>query len=59
LKEMVLAGDALSMGGDDFPAEETGVVSIPVRGPDENKPATEIIIVCLGGSGPTRRLGRM
>jgi hypothetical protein len=48
LKEMVFIGDALFPGGNDYPAEEAGVVSIPVRGPRETKPVTKAIIACLG-----------
>jgi len=33
LKEMMFIGGALFVGGNDYPAEEAGVVSIPVRGP--------------------------
>src|SRR6185437_649353 len=47
LKEMIFIGDALFAGGNDYPAEEAGVVSIPVRGPSETKPVTEAIIACL------------
>jgi phosphomannomutase len=49
LKEMIFIGDALFVGGNDYPALEVGVVSIPVRGPQETKPVTEAIIACLGG----------
>jgi phosphomannomutase len=49
LKEMIFIGDALFAGGNDYPAEEAGVVSIPVRGPSETKPVTEAIIACLDG----------
>jgi HAD superfamily hydrolase (TIGR01484 family) len=49
LKEMIFIGDALFAGGNDYPAEQAGVVSIPVRGPDETKPVTEAIIACLDG----------
>jgi phosphomannomutase len=49
LKEMIFIGDALFPGGNDYPAEQTGVVSIPVRGPRETKPVTEAIIACLNG----------
>ena len=49
LKEMIFIGDALFPGGNDYPAEEAGVVSIPVRGPNETKPVTKAIIACLGG----------
>ena len=47
LKEMIFIGDALFLGGNDYPAEEAGVVSIPVRGPNETKRVTEAIIACL------------
>jgi len=49
LKEMIYIGDALFVGGNDYPAEEAGVVSIPVRDPRETKRVTETIIACLGG----------
>jgi hypothetical protein len=48
LKEMIYIGDALFPGGNDYPAEEAGVVCIPVRGPQETKPVTQAIIACLG-----------
>jgi HAD superfamily hydrolase (TIGR01484 family) len=47
LQEMIYIGDALFVGGNDYPAEEAGVVSIPVRGPNETKPVTQAIIACL------------
>ena len=53
LKEMIYIGDALFVGGNDYPAEQAGVVSIPVRGPNETKPVTEAIIACLDGDGRT------
>jgi len=49
LKEMIFIGDALFPGGNDYPAEQAGVVSIPVRGPHETKCVTEAIIACLDG----------
>ena len=49
LSEMIFIGDALFPGGNDYPAEQAGVVSIPVRGPSETKPVTEAIIACLNG----------
>ena len=49
IKEMIFIGDALFVGGNDYPAEEAGVVSIPVRGPNETKRVTEAIIACLDG----------
>ena len=47
LQEMIFIGDALFPGGNDYPAEQAGVVSIPVRGPNETKPVTAAIIACL------------
>ena len=47
LKEMIFIGDALFPGGNDYPAEQAGVVSIPVQGPNVTKPVTEAIIACL------------
>jgi phosphomannomutase len=49
LKEMIFAGDALFPGGNDYPAELAGVISIPVRGPEDTKRVVETIIACLGG----------
>jgi hypothetical protein len=50
LKEMIFIGDALFVGGNDYPAEAAGVDSIPVQGPNETKPVTEAIIACLNGA---------
>ena len=47
VKEMIYIGDALFIGGNDYPAKEAGVVSIPVRGPHETKRVIEAIIACL------------
>ena len=47
LKEMIFIGDALFIGGNDYPAEESGVISIPVLSPNETKRVTEAIIACL------------
>jgi phosphomannomutase len=47
LEEMIFVGDALFVGGNDYPVQEAGVASISVRGPDETKPVTEAIIACL------------
>ncbi len=52
LQEMIFIGDALFVGGNDYPAEEAGVVSIPVRGPNETKRVTEAIIACLDPGQP-------
>ncbi|MGA8221063.1 MAG: HAD-IIB family hydrolase [Candidatus Acidiferrales bacterium] len=53
IKEMIFIGDALFVGGNDYPAKEAGVASIPVRGPFETKPVTEAIIACLDGDQPS------
>jgi phosphomannomutase len=47
LQEMIYVGDALFVGGNDYPAEEAGVISIPVRSPEETKRVIETIIACL------------
>jgi hypothetical protein len=49
LQEMIFIGDALFVGGNDYPAVEAGVVSIAVRGPNETKRVIETIIACLDG----------
>jgi len=51
LKEMIFVGDALFPGGNDYPAEQAGVVSIPVRGPHETKRVIETMIACLSDHG--------
>jgi hypothetical protein len=53
-KEMIFVGDALFPGGNDYPAEEAGVVSIPVRGPEETKRVIEAIIACLDPDSTTQ-----
>jgi HAD superfamily hydrolase (TIGR01484 family) len=50
LEEMLFVGDALFVGGNDYPVKEAGVVSIAVRGPNETKPVTAAIIACLDGA---------
>ena len=47
-KEMIYIGDALFPGGNDYPAEEAGVVSIPVKGPDDTDLVISTILACLG-----------
>jgi len=51
LKEMIFVGDALFPGGNDYPAEQARVVSIPVRGPHETKRVIGAIITCLSDHG--------
>ena len=52
IQDMIYVGDALFPGGNDYPAEEAGAVSIQVRDPDETKRVIEAIIACLDGDGP-------
>ena len=47
IEEMIFVGDALFPGGNDYPAEQAGVVSIRVRDPHETKRVIEAIIACL------------
>lgn len=47
VQEMIFVGDALFVGGNDYPAEQAGVISIPVRSPNETKRVIETIIACL------------
>jgi len=46
LKENDFIGDALFAGGNGLSAEQAGVVSIPVQGPNETKRVVETIIAC-------------
>jgi hypothetical protein len=48
LKEMIYIGDALFPGGNDYPVEEAGVVSIPVKGPVDTNLVISTIVACLG-----------
>jgi HAD superfamily hydrolase (TIGR01484 family) len=48
IEEMLFVGDALFPGGNDYPAEQAGVVSIRVRDPQETKRVIEAIVACLG-----------
>jgi phosphomannomutase len=52
LKEMIFIGDALFVGGNDYPAQQTGVVSIPVRCPGETKLVIKAILACLDEREP-------
>jgi HAD superfamily hydrolase (TIGR01484 family) len=54
IKEMIYVGDALFVGGNDYPAKQAGVISIPVRGPDETRRVIEAIIACLGDDEQVR-----
>jgi hypothetical protein len=55
IQEMIFIGDALFPGGNDYPVEQAGVVSIRVRDPNESKRVIEAIVACLGGVQPTKR----
>jgi hypothetical protein len=48
IQEMIFIGDALSPGGNDYPAEQAGALSIQVKNPQETKRVIETIIACLG-----------
>jgi HAD superfamily hydrolase (TIGR01484 family) len=54
VKEMIYVGDALFVGGNDYPAEQAGVISIPVRGPEETKRVIEAVIACLSDGQEAR-----
>jgi hydroxymethylpyrimidine pyrophosphatase-like HAD family hydrolase len=47
LKETVYIGNAVFPGGNDYPAEEAGVVSIPVRGTDDTNLVIKTILALL------------
>jgi hypothetical protein len=47
ISEMIFIGDALFVGGNDYPAVTTGVDCIQVHDPDQTKRVIEGIIYCL------------
>ena len=49
IHEMIFVGDALFPGGNDYPAEQAGALSIQVKNPHESKRVIEAIIACLDG----------
>jgi phosphomannomutase len=49
LSEMLFVGDALFPGGNDYPAEQAGVVSIQVTDPNATKHVIETILACADG----------
>jgi phosphomannomutase len=51
LNEMLYVGDALFPGGNDYPVEQAGVVSVRVQGPHETKRTIETAIACLSDRG--------
>jgi phosphomannomutase len=57
--EMLFAGDAIFEGGNDYPAQATGVDSILVRDPRETARVIQTVIACLGdGSSQVVSPGR-
>ena len=53
LREMIVIGDAMFPGGNDYPAEQAGVIAIPVRGPEDTKRVmNQAIIACLADDLP-------
>jgi phosphomannomutase len=47
IKEMIYIGDALYVGGNDYPAKEAGVDCIPVKDPNETKLVIQTLVACL------------
>ena len=47
IHEMIYIGDALFPGGNDYPAKDTGALSIQVEDPHETKRVVEALIACL------------
>jgi phosphomannomutase len=50
---MIFVGDALFVGGNDYPVAEAGVDSIAVRGPEETKAVMKAIVACLSPASAT------
>ena len=48
LAEMLFVGDAIFVGGNDYPVQEAGVDSILVRDPKETARVIQTVIACLG-----------
>jgi len=48
LKEMRFAGDAVFVGGNDYPVQTAGVDSILVRDPKEPTRVIQAVIACVG-----------
>jgi phosphomannomutase len=49
LDEMIFVGDALFVGGNDYPVAEAGVNTVAVRGPTETKLVIKAIRLSLSG----------
>ena len=48
IKEMLFAGDAIFMGGNDYPVQVAGVDSILVRDPSETARVIQTVLACQG-----------
>jgi len=48
LNEMIYVGDALFPGGNDYPAGEAEIMSIPVKGPEDTNVVIKTILACVG-----------
>ena len=47
IEEMIFVGDAVFLGGNDYPAKQAGALSIEVKDPNETKRVIEAIVACL------------
>jgi hypothetical protein len=47
LREIIFISDAVFPGGNDYPPERAGVVSVCVQGPHETKRVVEGVIGCV------------
>ncbi len=47
LDAMIFIGDALFVGGNDYPAKELGVTCVSVRSPDDTKRVIDGVLACL------------
>jgi phosphomannomutase len=57
ITEMIFIGDALFVGGNDYPVEAASVVCIAVRNPAETKLVIRAILACFG-TGQSREFGK-
>jgi phosphomannomutase len=57
IADMILVGDALFAGGNDYPAEQAGAESIRVRDPHEMKGVSEAICANLETANSHRQMG--
>jgi len=48
IDQMIFIGDAVFPGGNDYPAQQAGALSIEIRDPHETKRVIEAIVACLG-----------